>query len=167
MKINLGKFPKNGHRRIDIKIENFDTWNLDHTLAMIIYPALVQLKEVKHGVPSEFAAVGGEGYDGQSSFDFYTETVDECFKIGVSRWNATLDKMIWSFQQLCLDNYDDKYHHGEIKIAWKDVPGSNLSEMVDTNPNEHWYDHVGEMLHQARIQEGLDLFGKHYRSLWD
>jgi hypothetical protein len=40
-------------------------------------------------------------------------------------------------------------------------------QMVDKNPNEHWYDFEGHQLHEARIQEGLDLFGKHFRSLWD
>lgn len=167
MKINLGKFLKKGWRRVDVQIDKFDTWNLDHSLALIIYPALVQLKEVKHGVPGEFAQVGGEGYDGQQSFDFYSETVDECYEIGVARWNEVLDKMIWSFQQLCFDSYDDKYHHGEMKVEWEDIPGSKLWKMVDGNPGEHWYDHVGHMLHEERIQEGLELFGKYYRSLWD
>jgi hypothetical protein len=26
---------------------------------------------------------------------------------------------------------------------------------------------VGHQLHEERMQEGFDLFGKHYRSLWD
>jgi hypothetical protein len=39
--------------------------------------------------------------------------------------------------------------------------------MVDKNPDEHWYDHIGHQLHEARIQEGLELFGKYYRNLWD
>jgi hypothetical protein len=40
-------------------------------------------------------------------------------------------------------------------------------EMVDENPGEHWYDHIGHELHEERIQEGLELFGKYFRSLWD
>jgi hypothetical protein len=167
MKISMWKFLKHGERRVDIKIDNFDTWNLDHTMAMILYPALIQLKEVKHGVPSEFAEVGGEDWISQQSFDFYTETNAECFDLGVARWNETLDKMIWSFQQLCLDDYSDKYHHGTMKMGWKEVDSNGLSEMVDENPSEHWYDYVGNQLHEERIQEGLELFGKHYRSLWD
>ena len=33
MKINIGKFPKksSGKRKINIEIDNYDTWNLDHT----------------------------------------------------------------------------------------------------------------------------------------
>ena len=82
MKITMGKFLKSGERKIDIKIDNFDTWNLDHTMAMILYPALLQLKEIKHGLPSEFAEVGGEDWHNQQSFDFYSETTAECFALG-------------------------------------------------------------------------------------
>jgi hypothetical protein len=39
--------------------------------------------------------------------------------------------------------------------------------MVDKNPKEHWYDHIGSQEHEKRIQEGLELFGKHFRDLWD
>ena len=88
-----------------------------------------------------------------------------------------LDKMIWSFEQLCLVDYGAKYHHGKSEYDWvetdKTFPNPITGkveptwQMVDKNPEEHWYDHEGHMLHEERIQEGLDLFGKHYRSLWD
>jgi hypothetical protein len=167
MKISMGKFPKQGERKINIQIDGFDTWNLDHTMAMILYPALLQLKAAKHGFPSEFATVGGEDWDSQLSFDFYVETQSECFNVGVKRWDEVMDKMIWSFQQLSLDDYSEKYHHGVMDIAWTETDALGMSTMVDNNPNEHWYDVVGHHLHEERIQEGLDLFGKYYRNLWD
>src|SRR5215469_11875733 len=40
-----------GKRRSNVHIDNWDTWNLDHTLALIIYPALVKVKEQKPGSP--------------------------------------------------------------------------------------------------------------------
>jgi hypothetical protein len=39
--------------------------------------------------------------------------------------------------------------------------------MVDKDPNSHWFDGDGLELHEKRIQEGLDLFAKYFRSLWD
>ena len=167
MKITMGKFLKKGERKINIQIDPYDTWNLDHTMAMILYPALLQLKEIKHGLPSEFAEVGGEDWHDQLCFDFYSETTSECFALGEKRWDEVMDKMIWSFQQLALDNYDDKYHHGEMKMGWTDMDSNGLSTMIDENPGDHWYDHVGHLLHHDRIQEGLDLFGRYYRNLWD
>ena len=68
MKVRIGPYRKNRAKRI--KIEAFDTWSMDHTLAMIIHPMLVQLKETTHGYPSEL-----------------TE----------ERWNEILDEMIWAF----------------------------------------------------------------------
>ena len=101
MKIKIGKYPKgSGRRKIDVQIDGFDTWSLDHTLANIIYPALLQLKATKHGVPSEIVSdVGGEDYVSQESFDFYKETHQESWEIAAKRWDDILDKMIWSFEQ--------------------------------------------------------------------
>ena len=179
MKVNIGKFPKKatGKRKINVEIDNYDTWNLDHTLALIIYPALLQLKATKQGVPSEFGDVGGENHGMQDSFDFYEETYDDAWKAGLERWDETLDKMIWSFEQLLKGEYDDQYHHGEAEYDWvksdKTYPNpitgkiEETFQMVDKNPTEHWYDSVGHMKHEERIQEGLELFGKYFRSLWD
>jgi len=178
MKIKINNFPKTGPQKIDIQIDPWDTWNMDGTLAKIIYPMLIQLKATKHGVPSELVNdVGGEDYAEQNSFDFYKETHDDAWKTGAERWDEILDKMIWSFGQIAYVDYDEKYHHGEAKYDWvesdKTFPNpitgkvEKTYQMVDKNPEEHWYDHVGHRLHEDRIQEGIDLFGKYFRSLWD
>lgn len=177
MKIKMGNYHKFRSRKIDVQIESFDTWNFDTTLALIIYPALIQLKTTKHGIPNEFAEVGGAEYDSQSSFDFYTESHTESFNEGLKRWDEVLDKMIWSFEQLALRDYDDKYHHGKNSYDWIKSdkkfhnPISNKLEdtyqMIDKDPEGHFYDSEGYIEHEKRIQEGLDLFGKYYRSLWD
>jgi hypothetical protein len=178
MKVNIGKYKKNGsNRRVDVQIEKFDTWSMDHTLAHIILPALMQLKESKMGVPSEFADVGGADYTDQDSFDFYKDSHDESFDIAVKRWEDILDKMIWSFQQIAMDDYEDQYQHGTAEYDW--VPSGtpfidpntgqpeDTYRMVNKNPEEHWTDYEGMRKHEERIQEGLELFGKYYRHLWD
>lgn len=178
MKINIGPFPKSGHRKINVEIQNFDTWNLDHTLAKIIYPALVQLKMNKHGVPNSIIEnIGGEDYVDQQCFDFYRETYNEAFNKACERWDEILDKMIWSFQQVAEDTYDAKYHHGKGEYEWVEtdtlypnpITGKmeKTFQMVDKNPDEHWYDVEGHRLHEARMQEGFELFGKYYANLWD
>ena len=176
MKINIGKYSKkaNGRRKIDVQIDNYDTWSLDHTLALIIYPALLQLKATKQGVPNEFAS---EPASNQETFDFYQESYDDEWKAGLERWDETLDKMIWSFEQLLKGDYDEQYHHGKAKYDWVKTdkqypnPVTGVMEptykMVDKNPDAHWYDHVGHIKHDERIQEGLELFGKYFRSMWD
>ncbi len=177
MKVNIGKYPKSGFQRIQVEIERHDTYSLDHTLAYIILPALIQLRESKMGVPAEFSDVGGADYEAQDSFDFYKETHNECFDIACEKWDDILDKMIWSFQQIVCDDWEHQYHHGKAEFDWIKTdqqiinPVNNKLEdtfqMVDKNPNAHWTDYEGMRIHEERIQEGLELFGKYYRHLWD
>jgi hypothetical protein len=179
MKVKIGPYPKHGSRRkINVQIDGYDTWSFDHTLANIIYPALLQLKATKHGIPSQLVDdVGGEEWSQQESFDFYKETHDEAWNVAAKRWDEILDKMIWSFQQLTLDDYNNKYHHGESDWDFvksdKQFPNPITGKMeatfkmVDKNPDDHFFDADGLFLHEERIQEGLELFGKHYRALWD
>ena len=44
-------FESKRKRKIKVKIDNYDTWSMDHTLAYIIVPMLKQLHETKHGAP--------------------------------------------------------------------------------------------------------------------
>lgn len=180
MKVNLGKYPKGASkRRINIEIEDFDTWSLDHTLALIILPALIQLRQTKQGVPSEFVDYIGNDLDRNYQFDFIRDDSDKVFDECCKKWDEVLDKIIWSFQQLSIDDdYDSKYHHGKMEIGWEKIPDDTypnaitkrnepLYQMVDKNPSEHWYDHAGHTIHDERIREGFELFGKYYRNLWD
>jgi hypothetical protein len=56
---------------------------------------------------------------------------------------AILDSMIWSFEQILSEDWEAQF-------------------FTDKN-----FDKVGYEAHYAQIQTGLELFGKHYRSLWD
>jgi hypothetical protein len=176
MRINIGKFLDKKSRRVNITIDRYDTWGLDHTLSLIILPSLIQLKESKQGIPFEFADVGGEKYSSaQGSFEFYEETHDWAFNEAAKLWDDALDKMIWSFSQLAADDYSQKYHHGEGDYEFMEEKVIDpLSGKVETffqlvhgNASTRWYDHVGHTMHDERIQEGLDLFSRHFRSLWD
>lgn len=179
MKVNLSKYKNNGlSRKIKVEIQNFDTYDLYHSLAHIILPALVQFKEEKNGVPSAFV----DDHDhvritGQLSlFDYTDEENETSYQNSSEKWNEALNKMIWSFQQILFEEYDSKYHHGTPEFDWcktdqlvnNPVTGKleKTYKLVDKNPEDHWYDFVGHHLHEERIQEGLELFGKHFKSLW-
>ena len=45
MKVHLGRFPKTGERKVSIRIDRWDTYDMDQTLAMLIVPMLKQLNE--------------------------------------------------------------------------------------------------------------------------
>lgn len=166
---------KNCKNKIDVvDIESFDTWSLDYTLALIILPALLQFKQQKTGIPSEFIAdVTGSSHDSQGSFDFHIDTYDEAYDKACQKWEIVLDKMIWSFLEIIKDDYENLYHHGDSDISFEPI---ELTDPVTGNKtkyqqlvnksSDYWYDTVGRALHEERIDEGLALFGKFYRNLW-
>lgn len=84
MYVHIGPYGKSDKRKVKIKIHKYDTWNMDHTLALLIVPMLKQLKKTKHGVPGDF--VFGES--------------DEDYKKAEEAWDLVLDKMIWSFNTI-------------------------------------------------------------------
>lgn len=78
-------------RRVFVYINDYDVWNTDHTLALIILPVLRKLQEVKHGSPmSEPEDVPEE---------FRDKDVHE-------RWDWILSEIIWAFEQI-VDDSDD------------------------------------------------------------
>jgi hypothetical protein len=98
MKVDIGTYNVDTDKQdVSVIIEKHDTWNLDVTLAHIIYPALVELKKTKHGAPfvdyedvPEELRPGSEwidkyNYDGETDPDFF------------NRWEWIMDEMIWAF----------------------------------------------------------------------
>jgi hypothetical protein len=166
------------HPRIEyIKIDNWDVWNMDHTLSPIILPMLKKLKETKHGspfveladVPEHLRYTTTEDYDSQSTFDFYHEHE---FKEGEAdihaRWNWVLDEMIYAFEHLVDDTWEDKFASGEIDMVFVKCEDNPHLSTMEHGPN-HTYvcDYDGIRKVYDRIDNGLRLFGKYYRGLWD
>ena len=144
------------HPKIDyVKIDYWDTWSMDHTLAPIIHKMLVQLKATKHGsgliddedVPEELRSHNGTK---ENVYD-----VDSLFH---KRYEWVLDEMIWTFEQLADNNNEEKfYDHSAIN------PNGSFKEQM----SQLKVDHDGLEAHNNRIDRGTKLFGKYFRTLWD
>jgi len=143
MKINIENYTNDGEdQKVEVQIDEWDTWNMDHTLAHIVLPMLLQLKETKHGapdvdmndVPSELRC-----NDVESRAYWDKGETDEKF---FDRWDWVLDEMIYAFD--CKANKNDWYMHFDI---------ATQREAMDRE--------------QERISNGFRLFGKYYESLWD
>jgi len=142
-------------RKISIQLHKYDTYSMDHTLALIILPMLKQLKATKHGVPSDL--VPDEYlYSNQVCFDFYKDSDIHAIDIGSDKWDEILDKMIFSFESILDENSDSKY--------FKEIPDSEKHPILG---HKLEVDYEGLKNHQEKVQEGLNLFGKYYQSLWD
>mgnify|MGYP001485994660 CR=1 FL=1 len=108
MKVLLGPY-NNDTRTVEIQIDKYDTYSVDHTLSLIIVPLLIQLRDTNHGYPSN---------------------------LNEKSWIDIQNKMIWSFEQI------------RDESQW-DIPADEWEE------------------YNAKVQEGLDLFAKYFRSLWN
>jgi hypothetical protein len=153
-----------GERVIKIQIDPWDTWSVDHTLSMIILPMLKQLKETQHGapfvddedVPDELKSTSAPAKEND------WDTDDNHFK----RWDYILPCMIWSFEKLVDDDWEKEFssgNHETLTIKRED----GLYEMIKGENDTFTIDHEGMKKVNDRIQNGLRLFAKHYRGLWD
>lgn len=137
MKVNIGPYPENEeNRKIEVKIDHYDIWNLDVTLANIIVPALEKFREdvpsapyiLDEDVPEHLHSINGES-DESDEKDVY-----EFDSLYLERWCWVLDEMIWSFKQ--------------------------IRDLFDTKDYKNYHKN------HNRIDNGLRLFGKYYRGLW-
>lgn len=151
-------------RKIKIHIDNYDVWNADSTLSLIILPVLVKIKEQKHGspfvddedVPEEIRSDKAEPKEHEWDTDSNFE----------KRWNWVLDEMIWTFSQLQPDcDWEAQYHTGKIDFRTEPIE-NGMMRLVKGPEDTHTFDKEGHKKHSDRIQNGLRLFGKYYRALW-
>jgi len=127
-------------RKVKIRIDKYDTWGMDHTLAVIILPMLKQLKATKHGSP----AVDDKDVPKHLRSKVKPAKQDyETDGLWHERWDWVLDEMIWAFEQIADDRSDAVYFQdGTLDVkGWK--------------------------AYNKRIDNGTRLFGVYFRGLWD
>ena len=143
-------------QRVKVHIDRWDTWSMDHTLAPIILPMLVQLKETKHGAPHvDLEDVPKElhGKKLTKKQKEQGEVDDKHFE----RWDWVLNEMIWAFEQKCRDHWEEDYYGPYIEGEGDGILGGHFE----------WTDDEGRQKHQERMSNGFRLFGKYFESLWN
>jgi hypothetical protein len=145
-------------QHIYVRVDCWDTWSMDHTLAHIVVPMLKQLKATKHGaptvddqdVPEHLQSTSAPAKENDWDVD------DNHFK----RWDWVLDEMIWAFEQKLDDTGDNQFYTHPTDDEKR---GKSFSEQialikVDREGLDAW---------QARKSNGYRLFGRYYEALWD
>ena len=149
-------------RQIQVRIDDYDTWNMENTLAHIILPMLKQLKDERQGstmVDYEDGPVGLK--------DTGTEE-NNWNDINVHmRWDYVLDQMIFSFEHTIDDFWEDEFHSGVIDHLWEPCDEGRLSELKEGPNHTHVFDKEGWEVVNQKIANGYRLFGKYYTGLWD
>jgi len=163
-------FHSKQERDISIRIDRYDTWGMDSTLALIILPMLKQLKKDKHGAPFVDDKDAPKELRSTSApkKEHEWDTDDNHFK----RWDWVLDEMIWAFEQKTID-WEQQFYSGEHDHIW--IPGDKLDEKgeplthtLERGPKDTFKINMeGMKKHQKRMKNGFTLFGKYYEGLWD
>lgn len=184
MKVYIGPYPKNlsKERTVNVRIDKYDTWNLDTTLAVIILPLLKQLRDTKHGAPNTDNDDVPKRLRTKSKKKHITD------KNFFKRWDWILGEMIWSFEQLTID-WADQYYSGKSDI-WVQPLDKKRNQIgkprklgskkdKETEDDAAWYelkkgpkdtfklDVKGYQKHIKRMKNGFRLFGKYYMDFWD
>ena len=152
-------------RKIDyVKVDRWDTWSADATLARVILPVLKQLREQKTGypfikdedVPEELRSDKAPPHK-EHQWDDNAE----------KRFDWVLDEMIFAFECIVDDSWEEEYHSGKIDFYFvQSEKHTDLREMVHGPNHTYKWDQEGHMKVEKRIDNGTYLFGKYFRTLW-
>lgn len=154
---------KKRNRKINIRIDNYDVWGMDHTLAMIIVPMLEKLQTQMHGYPFVHDEDVPDNIKSTSA-PALTEEQEENGRMDAfaeDRWRWVLNEMIWTFKQHADDDWEEQYHSGKHDFRLEDGE-------FKTGPNDTFkVDRDGIKTHHLRMENGRRLFARYYEALWD
>ena len=152
-----------------VKIDRYDTWSMDHTLADIILPMLKQLQKDKHGSPNvadEDVPMELQSWTSPAKDEYDTDGHH------FARWDYVLNEMIFAFECKVDDTWQEKFSSGEhdmksVPCKW-DENGKPTLYNFEKGPNDTYKcDYEGMREVQKRITNGFRLFGRYYENLWD
>ena len=152
-------------RKVKIRVDGYDVWGADHTIAMLVHPLLLKLKENKHGapyvddedVPEHLRSTAAKPKENE------WDTDDNHFK----RWDYVISSMIWSFEQISKEDRESQFYSGEVDWKFEKEEDSNFSRL-EYGPNHTFtVDRESLKKYENEIQRGLNLFSKYFHSLWD
>jgi hypothetical protein len=152
-------------RTVKIKIDDYDAWGVDHTLALIVVPLLKRLKEKKQGAPH----VDDEDVPDRLKSTNAPPLTEEEKNYGspdanwFHRWEWILDEVIWSFNQILDEESELQFSKDKDPSKPSNEPGLSFRESM----NRMDFDIEAYKAHQDRIQNGMCLFGKYLRGMWD
>lgn len=156
MKVFIG--PYEDDRKVDIQIDDYDVWSLDHTLGLIILPALKLLRDTKQGSPvidKEELPEELVSYEKDDDWDGTDEHDHNIHKT----WINVLNEMIFAFE--IDDDFTNPIFYSDTEIT---EPGWKKHAIFGST----WWENK-ELREKAleRRQRGLEFFGKYFQCLWD
>jgi hypothetical protein len=135
-----------------------DTWSLDWYLSGWMPDALRHLKNTKHGVPSAMFEGEDCATDGNPS--------EEGMARASARWDAAMDKMIAAFEaHRRMGDFSYEEELGEYQFS-RPI-GVSVDAWEKLSDERHDKQQLLIKRDELIEKEGLELFVKHFHSLWD
>lgn len=143
-------------QKIRVHIDDWDIWSVDMTLAHIALPLVEKLRDEMMG----FAMVKNK--DVPEHLRATQEEIDQSMIDGTlddraeARWQYILNEIIFALEHVVDDSWEDKYY----EYTGETIDNTLLPEIINV-------DRDGWKTTHERIENGLQLFGKYYRAMWD
>src|SRR5271163_1552002 len=157
---NIYREVKFAYQRVVRGWDDRAVWSVDYWLDDMMPAVLRQLKEDKHGTPSEMFPTGPEFMDEDGNAN------ESGWAIANARWDEIMDKMIAGFEasrrvkshlyEEELGPYPLHRPKGMPKDEWKEVRHQHFLKSQELAKRD-----------EAIFKEGMALFAEHYWSLWD
>lgn len=147
-------------RQIYIRIDKYDSWSADHTIALIAVPLLKQLQLSKHGAPNvdDVDVPEGQGLRSYET-DKLPKSQYDVDENHFKRWDWVLGEIIWALEQKTSDDWETQFYSKvDPDLKTKDFDAQMANTVIDMAGIEAW---------QQRKTRGYKLFGKYYENLWD
>lgn len=153
-------------RKIRIRVDKYDAWNLGDTVAMLALPLMYEFK--RQGIN------GAPAVDDEDVPLYLRSTaappLTDCEKqtggvdkLWHQRWNWVVDEIIWALEQVNDIDSDSQFHSDVDPDKPRDEPGISFQESIKRNK----YDFEGHKAFCERKRNGLRLFGKYLEALWN
>ena len=126
-------------RKIEVEIEEFDTWNADYTLSLIILPLLKNYKK---------KSIGCFMVDKEDVPEKIHDSYDE-HGFSKKAWEWTINQMIFAFDYIIDDQkLENKLNPFDWEKDW-----------------DKWLEREKKI--DDKVKRGTTLFGKYFRGIWD
>lgn len=154
-------FGYTNEQAVYVQIDKWDTWSMDHTLAHIVAPMLVQLRDTTHS----FSTVDIEDRPEHLIGTLPALNSHGPDEFAEQAWEWVLNEMIFAFESKSKD-WEEQFHSGEVDRVFKDLENGYIEWLEGPN-HTFKIDMEGMKKYQDRITNGFRLFGKYYENLWD
>jgi hypothetical protein len=162
-------------RTVKIRIDKYDSWNADSTIALIAAPLLKQLKATNHGMPG--GLVECPEFDLEKT-RFYNEVMgrwstpnsvsveqDEADRKRCEEiWGEIQDEMIFALEAINDDKGESQFYSADFgMVSGEKDKITNCTSCTFTGE----VDREGLAAYHKRVNNGLVLFGRYFQNLWD